>query len=417
MQRITGQECYNEDRFRVPAVCAESAKEKERAPKERAARRKGAEMETLSMEKVSEKIAPRFAIEGRLIEAVPYGSGHINDTVRLTCELENGGQKRYILQRMNDDIFKNPVELMENVMNVTSFLRKKIMEKGGDPERETLNVIRTTDGENFLKDEDGDFWRMYIFIENATSFDMVRTPEDFYNSAVSFGNFQLLLQDYPAATLHETIPNFHNTVSRFADFKKAVQEDVCGRAKEVQDEIRFVLEREADTHVICDALAKGEIPLRVTHNDTKLNNIMIDHKTGKGICVIDLDTVMPGLAVHDFGDSIRFGASTAAEDEKDLSKVSCSMELFELYAKGYIEGCGGKLTDKEIELLPMGAKTMTFECGMRFLTDYLRGDTYFKVHREGHNLDRCRTQFKLVEDMEQKWYTMNEIVKKLSSQA
>ena len=375
-------------------------------------RQKGMEMEGLNMERISKEIVPKFAIEGTLTEAVPYGSGHINDTVRLTCALENGGQKRYILQRMNDGIFKNPVELMENVMNVTSFLRKKIVERGGDPERETLNVIRTVDGDNFLKDEDGDFWRMYIFIENATSFDMVRTPEDFYNSAVSFGNFQLLLQDYPAATLHETIPNFHNTVSRFADFKKAVEEDVCGRAKEVQDEIRFVMEREADTHVICDALANGEIPLRVTHNDTKLNNIMIDNETGKGICVIDLDTVMPGSALYDYGDSIRFGASTGAEDEKNLELINCDMGLFEIYTKGYVEGCGGSLSEKEIRMLPMGAKLMTLECGMRFLADYLQGDVYFKIHRPEHNLDRARTQFKLVADMEKKWDEMAGIVEK-----
>ena len=375
-------------------------------------RQKGMEMEGLNMERISKEIVPKFAIEGTLTEAVPYGSGHINDTVRLTCALENGGQKRYILQRMNAGIFKNPVELMENVMNVTSFLRKKIVERGGDPERETLNVIRTVDGDNFLKDEDGDFWRMYIFIENATSFDMVRTPEDFYNSAVSFGNFQLLLQDYPAATLHETIPNFHNTVSRFADFKKAVEEDVCGRAKEVQDEIRFVMEREADTHVICDALANGEIPLRVTHNDTKLNNIMIDNETGKGICVIDLDTVMPGSALYDYGDSIRFGASTGAEDEKNLELINCDMGLFEIYTKGYVEGCGGSLTEKEIRMLPMGAKLMTMECGMRFLADYLQGDVYFKIHRPEHNLDRARTQFKLVADMEKKWDEMAGIVEK-----
>ena len=375
-------------------------------------RQKGMEMEGLNMERISKEIVPKFAIEGTLTEAVPYGSGHINDTVRLTCALENGGQKRYILQRMNDGIFKNPVELMENVMNVTSFLRKKIVERGGDPERETMNVIRTVDGDNFLKDEDGDFWRMYIFIENATSFDMVRTPEDFYNSAVSFGNFQLLLQDYPAATLHETIPNFHNTVSRFADFKKAVEEDVCGRAKEVQDEIRFVMEREADTHVICDALANGEIPLRVTHNDTKLNNIMIDNETGKGICVIDLDTVMPGSALYDYGDSIRFGASTGAEDEKNLELINCDMGLFEIYTKGYVEGCGGSLSEKEIRMLPMGAKLMTLECGMRFLADYLQGDVYFKIHRPEHNLDRARTQFKLVADMEKKWDEMAGIVEK-----
>ena len=245
-------------------------------------------------------------------------------------------------------------------------------------------------------DSQGDYWRAYKFIEGATSYDQVETPEDFYQSAVSFGNFQRLLADYPAETLHETIVGFHDTKARFATFKKAVEEDVCGRAASVQKEIDFVLAHEDVANVFGDMLANGELPLRVTHNDTKLNNIMIDDKTGKGICVIDLDTVMPGLAMNDFGDSIRFGASTAAEDEQDLSKVSCDMELFDVYAKGFIEGCGGKLTQKEIEMMPMGAKVMTFECGMRFLTDHLQGDTYFKIHRENHNLDRCRTQFKLV---------------------
>ena len=215
--------------------------------------------------------------------------------------------------------------------------------------------------------------------------------------------------------MHETIEKFHDTRNRFALFKKAVGEDVMGRAASVEKEIRFVLEREEIANCFAEMLDRHELPLRVTHNDTKLNNVMLDDKTGKGICVIDLDTVMPGLAMNDFGDSIRFGASTALEDETDLTKVSCSMELFELYTKGFLKGCDGKLTAKEIELMPMGAKTMTFECGMRFLTDYLQGDKYFRIHREGHNLDRCRTQFKLVEDMEQKWYTMNEIVKKYSN--
>ena len=236
--------------------------------------------------------------------------------------------------------------------------------------------------------------------------------EHFYQSAVAFGNFQRLLADYPAETLYETIEGFHDTKARFQVFKETVKKDVVGRASKVKDEIQFVLDREDVANYFADLLSRGEIPLRVTHNDTKLNNIMIDNKTGKGICVIDLDTVMPGSALYDYGDSIRFGASTAAEDETDLSKVSCSMELFELYAKGYIEGCGGKLTRKEIELMPMGAKVMTFECGMRFLTDYLQGDTYFKIHREDHNLDRSRTQFKLVEDMERKWYTMEGIIEK-----
>lgn len=301
---------------------------------------------------------------------------------------------------------------MENIVGVTSWLKKKIIENGGEPERETLNLVPTKDGKAFYVDCDGEYWRAYLFIEGATTYDQVEKKEDFYQSAVAFGHFQGLLADYPAETLHETIVDFHNTVDRFAKFKKAVEEDVCGRAKDVQKEIQFVLDREKLAHVLCDMLAEKKIPLRVTHNDTKLNNIMIDDVTGKAICVIDLDTVMPGLAVNDFGDSIRFGASTGAEDEKDLSKVSCDLELFELYTKGFIEGCQGSLTDAELDMLPMGAMTMTFECGMRFLTDYLEGDHYFKVHREGHNLDRCRTQFKLVKDMEEKEEKMKEIVKK-----
>lgn len=371
-------------------------------------------MEQKQLEAVRDKIAPEFQTEGKLTEVIPFGSGHINDTYRMTCVLEDGRTKRYILQRMNHEIFKNPRELMENVIHVTSFLRKKIIAGGGDPDRETLNVIKTKSGDNYLTDADGDYFRVYLFIEDATSFDAVEKPEDFYNSALSFGNFQKLLADYPAETLHETIVNFHNTVSRFADFKKAVEADVCGRAEEVREEIKFVLDREADTHVICDALAQKKIPLRVTHNDTKLNNIMIDNRTGKGLCVIDLDTVMPGSALYDYGDSIRFGANTGAEDEKDLDKIGLDMDLFGIYTKGYLEGCGGSLTKEETELLPMGAKLMTFECGMRFLADYLQGDIYFKIHRPEHNLDRCRTQFKLVADMESKWEQMRETVQKYS---
>lgn len=369
-------------------------------------------MGNLNLDEVREKVAMQFALEGELKELSVFGNGHINDTLRATCELADGRTKRYIVQRMNDGIFKNPDELMENVMNVTSFLRKKIIAAGGDPDRETLNVIPTKDGKNYLTDENGDFWRCYIFIEDATSFDQVEKPEDFYNSAVAFGNFQRLLADYPAATLHETIKNFHNTVSRFTDFKKAVEEDVAGRARDVQKEIQFVLDREADCHVICDALAKGELPLRVTHNDTKLNNIMIDNRTGKGLCVIDLDTVMPGSSLYDYGDSIRFGASTGAEDEQNLDLIWCDLELFEIYTKGYVEGCGGSLTETEIRMMPMGAKLMTLECGMRFLADHLQNDIYYKIHRENHNLDRARTQLKLVADMEAKWDEMNAIVEK-----
>ena len=361
--------------------------------------------------KIDEAIG-QFRYEGVLIDERPYGSGHINDTYLLTFEIAEMGTIKVILQRMNKNIFTKPIELMENILNVTSYLRKKIIENGGDPDRETLNVIRTVDDMPYFVDSEGEYWRSYKFITDATSYDQVESPEDFYQSAVAFGNFQRLLAEYPAETLHETIEGFHDTKARFQVFKKAVEDDVCGRAASVQKEIQFVLEHEHLANVFADLLEKKEIPLRVTHNDTKLNNIMLDNKTRKGICVIDLDTVMPGLAMNDFGDSIRFGASTATEDEQDLSKVSCDMELFDLYAKGFIEGCGGKLTEKEIDLMPTGAMVMTFECGMRFLTDYLQGDTYFKIHRENHNLDRCRTQFKLVKDMEAKWDTMREIIDK-----
>lgn len=371
-------------------------------------------MQKVTQEQLQEVIA-NFCYEGDLVSEYPYGSGHINDTFLLKFDITGMGQIKVILQRMNTEIFTEPVKLMENILGVTSYLTERIIENGGDPERETLNVIRSRDGKPYFVDQKGDYWRSYKFITDATSYDAVEKPEDFYESALSFGNFQKLLADYPAHTLHETIKGFHDTRARFATFQKAVEADIMGRAKNVQDEIAFVRSREEAANYFGELQDKGELPLRVTHNDTKLNNIMIDNKTRKGICVIDLDTVMPGLAMNDFGDSIRFGASTASEDEQDLTKVECDMGLFELYVKGFIEGCGGKLTKREIELLPMGAKVITFECGMRFLTDYLQGDTYFKIHKENHNVDRCRTQFKLVEDMEQKWDTMKEIVNKYSN--
>ena len=352
-----------------------------------------------------------FKLPGELKECIRYGSGHINDTYRLTYETPQG-TKRYILQRMSKSIFKKPVELMENVSGVTAWLRKKIIENGGDPERETLTLVKSNDGLPYFVDSTGEYWRVYLFIEGATCYDAVKDDNDFYQSAVAFGHFQRLLADYPAETLHETIKDFHNTPDRLEKFKKAVAEDICGRAAFVQKEIDFILEREELTHALYDLQLDGRLPLRVTHNDTKLNNIMIDDETGKAICVIDLDTVMPGLTANDFGDSIRFGASTALEDEQDLSKVSCDLHLFDVYARGFIEGCGGALTDLEIDMLPMGAILMTFENGIRFLTDHLEGDHYYHIHREGHNLDRCRTQLTLVKDMQEKLPQMNAIIQK-----
>ena len=349
------------------------------------------------------EIARNFAID---VSVEAYGNGHINDTYIADSE------PRYILQRINHAIFKNPEQVMSNIVGVTEFLRKKIIADGGDVNRETLTVIKTKKGENYYKSEDGNYYRMYNFIERSASFEQVERPEQFYESARAFGKFQKMLADYPANELYETIPFFHDTVKRFADFKKAVEDDIAGRKHLVQKEIDFVLAREADSHVVVDAIAEGSVPLRVTHNDTKLNNVLFDAATGKGLCVIDLDTVMPGSLLYDYGDSLRFGASTGAEDEVDLDKISFDLELFEAYTKGFVEEVGDTLTPKEIELLPFSAKLLTYECGMRFLGDYLNGDTYFKTHRENHNLDRARTQFKLVADIETKLDAMKEIVKK-----
>lgn len=362
----------------------------------------------MKLEKQALAVTEKFQMEGKAKSAVGYGSGHINDTFLVE------GEKPYILQRMNRSIFTHPEEVMENILGVTSFLKEKIEKAGGDSSRETLNVILTEDGKSFYRDEAGEYWRMYHLVEDAVSFDRVESEQDFYESAVAFGNFQQLLSDYPAKTLHETIPGFHDTAARYKTFLKAVEEDCCGRAARVQEEIAFFKEREEVSRILGRMQTEGKLPLRVTHNDTKLNNIMMDKTTRKGICVIDLDTVMPGLSVNDFGDSIRFGASTADEDERDLSKVSCDLHLFELYVKGFLKGCGGRLTETEIKMLPMGAKVMTYECGMRFLTDYLQGDVYFKIHREGQNLDRARTQMKLVADMEEKWSRMEQIVAECS---
>ena len=293
---------------------------------------------------------------------------------------------------------------MENIVGVTKFLGPKVETDG------TLTVIPTLDGKYLFHDEFDNYWRVYKFIDDATAYQQIEQEEDFYTCGLAFGEFQQMLADYPAESLHETILNFHNTPSRFADFKKALAEDKMGRAKDVQAEIDFVLARECKADAIVSKLESGEIPWRVTHNDTKLNNILIDNATGKAKCVIDLDTVMPGAAAYDFGDCIRFGASTAAEDETDLSKVEMDIHLFEVFAKGYLSTANKFLGVAEKDSLVTGAYLMTLECGVRFLADYLNGDVYFKIHRENHNLDRCRTQFKLVADMEAKEARMREIV-------
>lgn len=353
------------------------------------------------------KIAEAFQIEGEYINAAPYGEGHINSTFLLETTAD-----KYILQKINSNVFPHPEEVMDNVVMVTEFLKDKIEKAGGDSRRETLTVIPTKAGESYLKTDDGDFYRVYVFIDNAISYQVVENPEDFYNAACAFGKFQNMLADFDASKLHETIKNFHNTKTRYDDFEKAVSDNKSGKAESVREEIEFAMARRKDASIIVDGIADGRIPLRVTHNDTKLNNVMVDEKTGVGICVIDLDTVMSGSLLYDFGDSIRFGTNPASEDEKDLSKVYCDLNLFEQYVKGFLSQLGDSITKEEIELLPMSAKLMTLECGIRFLGDHLNGDVYFKVHRENHNLDRARTQFKMVADMEEKMDEMKSIVSK-----
>ena len=351
---------------------------------------------------------------GQVAGALRYGAGHINDTFCVYVQDEAGDCVRYILQRINTNTFTDPDGLMENICGVTGYLRKVIEEQGGDPMRETMNVVPTREGKPYYADSDGGAWRVYTFVEGTVCLQKVEQPEDFFESAVAFGNFQRQLAGYDAATLHETIARFHDTANRYANFEKALAADVCGRAKDVAEEIAFVQAHKEDCGYMVGLLAEGKLPLRVTHNDTKLNNILMDKATRKGICVIDLDTVMPGLAANDYGDSIRFGANDCAEDEPDLTKVNFSLPLFESYTKGFLQAAGDALTDLEKETLPWGAKLMTLECGIRFLTDYLEGDHYFRTHRPGQNLDRCRTQFKLVRDMEAAWDEMAAIVKKYS---
>lgn len=333
----------------------------------------------------------------------PYGDGHINDTY-LAQAKEN-----YILQRINRDVFQHPEQVMHNIVLVTEHIRKKRKAQESDDPRAVLHVINTLDGKPYYKTEQGDYFRMYSFIERASSYSEKPSPAVFYNAAKGFGRFFALLSDFDPSLLYETIPAFHHTPTRYEAVMDAAAQDRCQRAKQVRTELGFVHAHKEDVAVVTSLLGTAEVPLRVTHNDTKLNNIMLDDETGAPICVIDLDTVMPGSILYDFGDSIRFGASSAAEDEQDLDKVYCDMALYEAFTKGFLEETATFLTQKEKQLLPFSARLLTLECGMRFLTDYLNGDTYFKTHYEGQNLDRARTQFKLVADMEQKEAQMTQI--------
>lgn len=353
-----------------------------------------------------------FGFGNRCSYVKPFGAGHINETYAVYMPGEGGDELAYVLQRVNSNVFKDPAGVMDNIFGVTEYLRNVIRREGGDPDRETLSYIKTKSGCNYFEDSEGEPWRCYNFIPDSVCYQLVEEPEQFYQSGSSFGHFLKQLSDYPASKLNETIPDFHNTIRRFEAFQVALKRDLKNRADSCRPEIDFVLAREKDCGVLVHQQDEGILPLRVTHNDTKLNNILFDEKTGKGLCIIDLDTIMPGLAANDFGDSIRFGAATAEEDEPNLDLMHFDISLYELYVKGYLEETKDVLTGAEIGSLPWGARLMTLECGIRFLTDYLQGDTYFKTDYPEHNLIRARTQFRLVDEMEQQFERMQEIVQK-----
>ena len=352
-----------------------------------------------------EKAAYGFRLNGEPVSCEEFGHGHINATYRITTD--SGCE--YVLQRINKYVFKDPVRLMENASAVTAFLRERVE----DP-RLALHFIPTYDELYYYEDAEGEFWRMYDFV-GGFCLDTPESDEDFFQSAIAFGRFQHLLSDFPAHTLHETIPEFHNTIDRYRLLRESIEADPVGRVAGVQADIAFCMDREEIGATLQKMRESGQLPLRVTHNDTKLNNVLLDKKTRKSLCVLDLDTVMPGLSLYDFGDSIRFGAATAAEDEPDTSKMHMDLHLFEVYTRGYLQAAEA-LTDKEVEMLPMGALIMTLELATRFLKDYIDGDKYFKTAYPEHNLVRARSQMALVADMQSKWDEMNAIVARVAAE-
>ena len=353
-------------------------------------------------------VAAQFQFRGQAVDFVPYGNGHINDTYLVTCN-GAGARVRYILQHINAQVFHSPAAVMQNIERVTAHLRAQF---AGEPdgERRSLTLVPARDGRNWCEDAQGETWRAYHFIENAHSHDTATSAEQAYQAAHAFGCFQQQLASLPSPRLHETIPDFHYTPKRFAALQRAIAADVKGRAAFAKPEIDFALAHESITGVLLQA----DLPERITHNDTKFNNVLLDDATGESLCVVDLDTVMPGLALYDFGDMVRTTTSPAAEDEQNLSKVAMQFPLFEALVRGYLSAAGEFLSEAEKKFLAFSGKLITFEVGIRFLADYLAGDTYFKIHRKGHNLDRCRTQFKLVELIEFEEEKMNRLVESIA---
>lgn len=350
------------------------------------------------------KILQQFDLHGKVTGFEPFGNGHINWTYKV--DIENG--ESFVLQRINVFVFNDPVGLMRNIDLLTKFMAEKVKDQ-----REVLQLVKARNGNNFIVNEEGHYWRVYVFVKNSICYDKTPSTELFQECGAAFGRFQRSLADFPVSELIETIPNFHNTVARYSAFDAALNEDPLNRAKDVRTEIDFANAERPIANLFMDKIANQEVPLRVTHNDTKINNVLFDKDTHRGLCVVDLDTTMPGLAAWDFGDAIRYGANTGAEDEQDLDKISLDLNLFQAFAKGFCGKCKDYVTRPEIELCPAAAKLMTLETGLRFLTDYLNGDTYFKIAHPGHNVDRCRTQFKLVSDMNTKMDQMNAIIEKI----
>lgn len=345
-------------------------------------------------------IAARFAFQGKITAVQPHGFGNINETYAVTCNSGTNARVRYILQRINHHVFNNPDAVMQNLLKVTSFLNKKILQAGGDPLRQTINLIPTIEGDPYLFTSSGETWRAEVFIEGAQTYQVPSHQSHYYHAAKAFGKFSQMLSDFPVDDLVVTIPDFHHTPKRFDAFLDAVARDSQNRAIQVKPEIDFILQRNHELSLIVDLVSNGTVPLRVTHNDTKFENVMIDDQTGEGICVIDLDTVMPGTIVFDFGDAVRSGTNPTAEDDPDLSKVTFNFNVFRHLARGYLECAKDFLNPVEIKQLVFASRLITLEQAIRFLTDHINGDTYYRIHRPGHNLDRSRTQIKLVQDME-----------------
>ncbi len=367
-------------------------------------------MARFSAKEAAKKLAA-FDLYGQVVDIQRYGCGHINDTFMVTTRKPGKTEEhRYILQRLSPVAFHEPEKVMDNIARITAYLKTLILRRGGDPDRETLIIIPARDGKDYLMDPDNGCWRMYLFIEDSFTYQQAETEAVFREAGRAFGALQRDLADYPAASLHETIPRFHDTPNRVRALHRVMDEDPANRVRDAEEEIAFALEREERASALVDAQLRGELPLRVTHNDTKLNNVLMNRETGKAMCVVDLDTVMPGLCAYDFGDAIRFGANTAAEDEANLTLVRFSLPMYRAYSEGYLEAVGGMLTAAEVRSLPLGAWMMTYECGVRFLTDYLDGDHYFGIAYPEHNLVRARNQFALLKDMERHADEMAEVV-------